>query len=85
MTENRFDTREEQVIVVLINFLNKASEYIKTASLTVSGQQMTYLESLCQVVVKLFADARKKTQEYLALNAFVLGNAILENVSGVSE
>jgi len=41
---------------------------------------MTYIESMCQLVVKTLECGRLAEKEFVSVSAVVLGNAILENV-----
>lgn len=67
---------------MLINFLNKGSETIKT--LEYPGQQgVTCLSVLCSLVSKTFEMAKEMDCEIYAITAVTLANAILENVKDV--
>jgi hypothetical protein len=72
------------VFVVLINFLNKGAEQIKT--LEYPGRQgVTCLQVLCELVAKTFEMASDLECEIQAITAVTLANAILENVKGVGQ
>jgi hypothetical protein len=70
------------VFVVLINFLNKGSEELKTVQYP--GQPgVTCLSVLCSLVHKTFEMAKEMECEIYAITAVTLANAILENVKEV--
>lgn len=70
------------MFVVLINFLNKGAEQIKTVEYP--GQPgVTCLTVLCSLVSKTFEMAKEMECEIYAITAVTLANAILENVKDV--
>lgn len=77
-----FDQYLDCVIVVLINFLNKAPQQIAQVQFT--GQQMTHLQVLCSLIAKIFELSEVNGEEFEAVKGVLLTNAILENVKGQS-
>jgi hypothetical protein len=69
------------VFVVLINFLNKAPDQLK--SLPFPGQQLSCLDMIVALVNKTFELAEIKGDEIEAVTGITLLNAILENVQGL--
>jgi len=70
-----------EVFVVLINFLNKVPEQLK--SLPFPGQQISCLDMILALINKTFELAQLKGDEIEAVTGITLLNAILENVQGL--
>lgn len=79
--KGQFDQYLDSVLVVLINFLNKVPEQIKTVQYP--GQQMTCLQILCQLLAKIFDLAQVCEDEMMMSSGVCLANAIFENVKEV--
>lgn len=69
------------MLVVIINFLNKAPEQVK--SVTYPGSQMTCLQMLCQLLAKIFNLSQVIEDEMIMSSGVCLANAIFENVKEV--
>lgn len=80
--QGQFDDYFSAVFVVLINFLNKGSEQMKTLQFP-NQQGVSYLQVLCNLVQKTFELAKLLECEYQAMMAVTLVNGVLENVKDV--
>lgn len=80
--QGQFNESLDHVIVVLINFLNKAPEQIKT--MEYPGQPgQTCMMVLCSLIAKTFELAELLDEDMRAASGVCLANAIFENIQGV--
>lgn len=77
----QFDEFLDAAFVVLINFLAKAPEQIKTVQYP--GQNHTCLTQLCQLIAHVFNLSDLLEDEVQAFTGILLANAILENCKDV--